>query len=83
MAGGGVGVLDRGKLATSRLTDRDRIDPNVWSGDRLATADGTMPLLIRETKRCHGMFSTVYKKFEIFMIPAVPSTDVYCRALVL
>jgi hypothetical protein len=40
-----VGVLDRGKLATSRVTERDRIDPNVWSGDRLAPTDGTMPLL--------------------------------------
>ena len=45
MFGGGVGVLDRGKLATSRLTDRDLIEPNVWSGDRLAPTDGTIPLL--------------------------------------
>jgi hypothetical protein len=29
MFGGGVGVLDRGKLATSRLTERDLIEPNV------------------------------------------------------
>lgn len=26
--GGGVGVLDRGKLATSRLTANDLIEPN-------------------------------------------------------
>lgn len=45
IVGGGVGVLERGKLATSRLTERDRIDPNVWSGDRLAPTEGTMPLL--------------------------------------
>jgi hypothetical protein len=45
IVGGGVGVLDRGKLATSRLTERDRIDPNVWSGDRLAPTEGTMALL--------------------------------------
>ena len=43
--GGGVGVLESGKLATSRLTDRERIDPKVWSGERLAPTDGTMPLL--------------------------------------
>lgn len=45
MVGGGVGVLDRGKLATSRLTERDLIDPNVWSGDKLAPTEGTIPLL--------------------------------------
>lgn len=45
MLGGGVGVLDRGKLATSLLTERDLMDPKVWSGDKLAPTDGTMPLL--------------------------------------
>jgi len=45
MLGGGVGVLDRGKLATSRLTERDLIEPNVWSGDKLAPTEGTIPLL--------------------------------------
>lgn len=43
--GGGVGVLDRGKLATSLVTDSDRIDPNVWSGDKLAPTLCTIPLL--------------------------------------
>lgn len=43
--GGGVGVRDRGKLATSLVTDSDRIDPNVWSGDKLAPTLCTMPLL--------------------------------------
>lgn len=42
--GGGVGVLDRGKLATSLVTDSDRIDPNVWSGDKLAPTLCTIPL---------------------------------------
>lgn len=41
--GGGVGVLDRGKLATSRPAARDLIDPNGWSGDSWATG-ATMPL---------------------------------------
>lgn len=45
MFGGGVGVLDRGKLATSRLTERDLMEPNVWSGDKLAPTEGTIPLL--------------------------------------
>lgn len=43
--GGGVGVRDRGKLATSLVTESDRIDPNVWSGDKLAPTLCTMPLL--------------------------------------
>lgn len=43
--GGGVGVRDRGKLATSLVTESERIDPNVWSGDKLAPTLCTMPLL--------------------------------------
>ena len=43
--GGGVGVRDRGKLATSLVTESDRIEPNVWSGDKLAPTLCTMPLL--------------------------------------
>lgn len=51
MLGGGVGVLDRGKLATSLLTERDRMDPKVWSGDKLAPTDGTMPLMEPDVTR--------------------------------
>lgn len=53
--GGGVGVLDRGKLATSLVTDSDRIDPNVWSGDKLAPTLCTIPLLTEPevTKKWH------------------------------
>lgn len=47
--GGGVGVRDRGKLATSLVTESDRIDPNVWSGDKLAPTLCTMPLLKHKT----------------------------------
>lgn len=65
MVGGGVGVLDRGKLATSRLTDRERIDPNVWSGDRVATADGIMPLLTKGTTKCDGMFKPPIVEYVI------------------
>lgn len=43
--GGGVGVRERGKLATSLVTDNERIEPNVWSGDRLAPTLCTIPLL--------------------------------------
>jgi hypothetical protein len=53
MVGGGVGVLDRGKLATSRLTERDLIDPNVWSGDKFAPTEGTIPLL-QQSKNVYG-----------------------------
>lgn len=41
--GGGVGVLDSGKLATSRPIAKDLIEPNGWSGDS-CTAVGTTPL---------------------------------------
>lgn len=40
-----MGVRDNGKLATSLVTESDRIDPNVWSGDKLAPTLCTMPLL--------------------------------------
>lgn len=53
--GGGVGVLDRGKLATSLVTDSDRIDPNVWSGDRLAPTLCTIPLLTEPEVTKNGM----------------------------
>jgi hypothetical protein len=43
--GGGDGVRDIGKLATSRVTLKERIDPNVWSGDSRCPKDGTRPLL--------------------------------------
>lgn len=57
--GGGVGVLDRGKLATSRLTANDLIEPNGWSGDN-CTAVGTRPLKIK------GMFRIIVKTFWFF-----------------
>jgi len=57
MFGGGVGVLDRGKLATSRLTERDLIEPNVWSGDKLAPTEGTIPLL-QQSKQLHDTLTT-------------------------
>lgn len=43
LGGGGDGVRDNGKLATSLVTESDLIDPKVWSGD--SRADGTKPLL--------------------------------------
>jgi hypothetical protein len=57
MFGGGVGVLERGKLATSRLTERDLIEPNVWSGDKLAPTEGTIPLL-QQRKKEHDTLTT-------------------------
>jgi hypothetical protein len=57
MFGGGVGVLDSGKLATSRLTERDLIEPNVWSGDKLAPTEGTIPLL-QQSKQLHDTLTT-------------------------
>lgn len=47
VSGGGVGVLDKGKLATSLLAAKDRIDPNGWSGETWATV-GTKPLKRKE-----------------------------------
>lgn len=41
--GGGVGVLDKGKLATSLLTAKELIEPNVWSDDT-SMAVGRIPL---------------------------------------
>lgn len=41
---GGLGVLDSGKLATSLLTLRERIEPKVLSGDTSAPAEATRPL---------------------------------------
>lgn len=41
--GGGVGVLDKGKLATSRPAAKDLMEPNGWSGDN-CIAVGTRPL---------------------------------------
>jgi hypothetical protein len=44
--GGGVGVRESGKLATSLVTESDLMDPKVWSGERFAPAlICTIPLL--------------------------------------
>lgn len=50
-----MGVRDRGKLATSLVTESDRIDPNVWSGDKLAPTLCTMPLLTEPEVTKKGM----------------------------
>lgn len=44
-AGGGEGVRDIGNEATSLETDNERIEPNVWSGDRFTPIELTKPLL--------------------------------------
>lgn len=36
LRGGGLGVRDNGKLATSRGPDKLRMDPNVWAGLKVA-----------------------------------------------
>lgn len=43
---GGEGVRESGNDATSLDTERERIEPNVWSGETFAPIDVTMPLLM-------------------------------------
>jgi len=85
MFGGGVGVLDSGKLATSRLTERDLIEPNVWSGDKLAPTEGTIPLL-QQSKKVHDTLTSgtvtyvhIHKTFKTNSHTACHSPAMSCR----
>lgn len=72
--GGGVGVLDRGKLATSRPAARDLIDPNGWSGDSWATG-ATMPLkqnCAGYHERRKGDLSDAKKKLKLNIVLSDP-----------
>lgn len=50
-ASGGVGVLDKGKLATSRLAAKDLMEPNGCSGDASWAVTGINPLEIKKNKQ--------------------------------